>query len=331
MTLLGAIATRPLRRSPAGAFVLPLLSSLLLAACVSPAPQQESVAAPSTGLALLAIEVANQHRSGLAPGMLELAIEDAAARQRRVALPARPATAGQQASSEFLFVLDLPAGPHRIREISGRIWADEQEGLLRLAVDVPIDVEAGAVRYLGRLRLSNVARIDRRDQPSGPAQPAGPQHRFGLADGTIQFASAFSVDDDLSRFRAAYPQMPLRWVQPLALTVVAVERAPLARLPPLLLSFAEMDAALSEASPSPPVRRVSDLPVPPRARAEARRAWREFAAAELPRAFALAGDGSAWGWAAAREDAWLAALDQCARRGKGCRIYALDDRVTAPD
>lgn len=305
-----------------------LLGGALLAACTSlPLPPAAPVAA--IGTALLAIDVVNRHRSEVAPVMLELVVEDERGRQWRVTRAAEtPAT---DAGRDFLFALELPPGRHRVRALAGRLRAGDDEGVLQHAVDIPFDVEAGRSRYLGRLSLENVARRDRRDQASGPPFPASAQHRFGLSDGTLEFSSRFELEEDLGRFRRAFPALPLQWVEPAALSVVGVERAPQARLPPLLLSFAEMDASLREGTAAPAVRRVAEVQRPSRAGSAAQQAWREFGSAPLPRAFALGDDGIAWGWAAARDDAWLVALDQCARRGAGCRIYALDDRVVARD
>jgi hypothetical protein len=57
-------------------------------------------------------------------------------------------------------------------------------------------------------------------------------------------------------------------------------------------------------------------------------AYHRFLAAPAPRAFAIAPDGSASGWASGPLDAMQRALERCAQRaGQTCRLYAVDDEV----
>jgi hypothetical protein len=66
----------------------------------------------------------------------------------------------------------------------------------------------------------------------------------------------------------------------------------------------------------------------PTRNANARREYRQFLDAALPRAFALASDGSAFAWSANSSKSTDTALAQCASRArKACVLYAVDERV----
>lgn len=64
----------------------------------------------------------------------------------------------------------------------------------------------------------------------------------------------------------------------------------------------------------------------PATSAGARRDYRAFLDANLPRAFAVSADGQRWGWAGHDERANERALERCGDRAR-CRLYAVDERV----
>jgi dienelactone hydrolase len=89
--------------------------------------------------------------------------------------------------------------------------------------------------------------------------------------------------------------------------------------PPLPVPPASGFAALAEEGKLPHVRDTG------------RAGYKAFLEKELPRAFAIAPNGS-WGWAAGGDDPLRRALNNCNRTGKGeCRPYAVDDDVVWKD
>ncbi len=64
----------------------------------------------------------------------------------------------------------------------------------------------------------------------------------------------------------------------------------------------------------------------PAASAAARRDYRAFLDASLPRAFAVSADGRRWGWAGNDRQANEHALERCGGTPR-CRLYAVDERV----
>ncbi|MFN3628700.1 MAG: dienelactone hydrolase family protein, partial [Casimicrobiaceae bacterium] len=64
----------------------------------------------------------------------------------------------------------------------------------------------------------------------------------------------------------------------------------------------------------------------PATSAAARRDYRAFLDASLPRAFAVSADGRRWGWAGNDQQANERALARCGGSVR-CRLYAVDERV----
>jgi dienelactone hydrolase len=85
-----------------------------------------------------------------------------------------------------------------------------------------------------------------------------------------------------------------------------------------------------DAPPRTDYAAVNDVSAVPLLNEDARQTYRAFLDKEIPRAFAVAPDGT-YGWASQGEDPIKRALESCNKQAEGlCKLYAVDDFVVWP-
>jgi hypothetical protein len=294
------------------------LSALALAstACVSAPPQDDSRVAwrgqyralAPEGTVLWVVRFFNEVNPGAQPSNLALTVEDAARTQGgQFVFKPLYSVAGQWV--EFVVRLDLPAGEYRVSRLFGVAGSGQMAPQFDFSTDQRFTVDTARTTYLGRIEIVNRPREGEAGVSTGSSFGGAATAQAGFSAGSPVLGVFDKSSLDLPSLRARFADLRDRRIDN-----GLSQRAPLQE---------------AKAATMP----LSAMPM------HIRRAFDDFAASPLPRAFALDPAGSAHGMASGGEDAAARALRECEQRrrrgasadgGSACELYALDDTSSPP-
>jgi uncharacterized protein YcfL len=194
-----------------------LASTLLaLAGCATPQKmdltrETQQVDVSKKSVVLISAEIANLHKPDYQPGATVVHVEkpnaDKSEDRLNFAVDAE-GTEVTKSGNRYLLRVSIEPGKYVLRGISGTSGNFPVRGMFFMPLHVDLDVVPGSIIYAGRIQGRIRARDEGKNEfRAGSVIPLIDQSVTGFSSGTFDVTVMDVENEDLARFRSAFPAL----------------------------------------------------------------------------------------------------------------------------